>query len=57
MSILQKALVSALRLEAKGILSVELQPKEGTGFASFDAGAYIDLHLPNHLVRSYSLLN
>lgn len=57
MSILQKAIVSAIRLEAKGILSIELQPKDGTGFATFDAGAYVDLHLPNHLVRSYSLLN
>ncbi|HDS1683713.1 TPA: oxidoreductase [Pseudomonas putida] len=51
------ALVHTLRHEADGIVSVELRPWGDTVFAPFEAGAHIDLHLPNGLVRSYSLLN
>jgi ferredoxin-NADP reductase len=52
------ATVHAMRLEAHGIVSLELRPAEGTPeFPGFTAGSHIDLHLPNGLVRSYSLLN
>jgi ferredoxin-NADP reductase len=51
------ALVHTLRYEAEGIISVELRPYGDTVFPPFDAGSHIDLHLPNGLVRSYSLLN
>ena len=51
------ALVHTLRHEAEGIMSVELRPYGDTVFAPFEAGSHIDLHLPNGLVRSYSLLN
>ncbi|WP_085675757.1 MULTISPECIES: PDR/VanB family oxidoreductase [unclassified Pseudomonas] len=51
------ARVHTLRHEADGIISVELRPWGDTVFAPFEAGAHIDLHLPNGLVRSYSLLN
>jgi len=51
------ARVHTLRYEAEGIISVELRPFGDTVFAPFEAGAHIDLHLPNGLVRSYSLLN
>ena len=51
------ALVRTLRHEAEGIMSVELRPHGDTVFAPFEAGSHIDLHLPNGLVRSYSLLN
>ena len=51
------ALVHTLRYEAEGIISVELRPHGDTVFAPFEAGSHIDLHLPNGLVRSYSLLN
>jgi ferredoxin-NADP reductase len=52
------ATVHAMRLEAHGIVSLELRPAEGAPeFPGFTAGAHIDLHLPNGLVRSYSLLN
>lgn len=51
------ALVHTLRYEADGIISVELRPYGDTVFAPFEAGSHIDLHLPNGLVRSYSLLN
>lgn len=47
-----------MRYEAEGVISVELRPAEGgSPFPSFKAGAHIDLHLPNGMVRSYSLLN
>lgn len=51
------ALVHTLRYEADGVISVELRPWGDTVFAPFEAGSHIDLHLPNGLVRSYSLLN
>jgi len=57
MSDYQMAFVRGLRYEAKDIVSVELNPIEGAHFEPFTAGAHIDLHLPNGLLRSYSLLN
>jgi ferredoxin-NADP reductase len=53
-----KALVHTMRFEADGVVSLEFRPA-GTEsqFPPFDAGAHIDLHLPNGLVRSYSLCN
>lgn len=52
------ALVHAMRYEAQGIVSVEMRPVAGAcGFPAFEAGSHIDLHLPNGLVRSYSLCN
>lgn len=36
---------------------IDLAPPQGTSFPAFTAGAHIDLHLPNGLVRSYSLIN
>jgi len=51
------ARVHTLRHEAEGIISVELRPWGDTVFTPFEAGSHIDLHLPNGLVRSYSLLN
>jgi ferredoxin-NADP reductase len=51
-------MVYAMRQEAHGVFSLEFRPAEGQpGFPSFTAGSHIDLHLPNGLVRSYSLLN
>jgi len=53
-----QALVFNLRYEAQGVVSVELRPAEnGTEFPPVEAGAHIDLHLSNGLVRSYSLTN
>lgn len=57
MSNLQTAVVQSLRQEAKNIISIELEPIEGSHFEPFTAGSHIDLHLPNGLIRSYSLLN
>ena len=53
-----KALVHTMRYEADGIVSVEFRPAgAGVEFPPFEAGSHIDLHLPNGLVRSYSLCN
>ncbi|MFT3718507.1 PDR/VanB family oxidoreductase [Pseudorhodoferax sp.] len=53
-----QALVYAMRYEADGIISVEFRPAgAGVAFPPFEAGSHIDLHLPNGLVRSYSLCN
>lgn len=51
------AFVHTLRYEARDTMSVELRPVEGTQFPAFTPGSHIDLHLPNGLVRSYSLSN
>jgi len=52
------AFVHTMRHEAEGIISIELRPATaGAPFPPFEAGSHIDLHLPNGLVRSYSLLN
>lgn len=57
MSNLQTAVVRSFRIEAINIVSIELEPVKGEHFESFTAGSHIDLHLPNGLVRSYSLMN
>lgn len=56
---LLQAYVHQMRVEANGIISLELRPTPGStpAFPGFEAGAHIDLHLPNGLVRSYSLVN
>lgn len=55
---LLEAQVHALRLEARDVISVELQPAQaGAQLPAFEPGSHIDLHLSNGLVRSYSLLN
>jgi len=47
-----------MRWEAEGTLSIELRPASAdVEFPPFEAGSHIDLHLPNGLVRSYSLCN
>jgi vanillate O-demethylase ferredoxin subunit len=49
--------VEAIRREADGIASYELVSPDGSALPAFSAGAHIDLHLPQALVRSYSLVN
>lgn len=57
MSTLIDAFVKTIRHEAEGIIGLELLPAPGATFPPFDAGSHIDLHLPNGMVRNYSLLN
>lgn len=52
------ARVHTLRHEAPGVISVELRPRgDAAELPAFEAGSHIDLHLPNGMVRSYSLIN
>jgi ferredoxin-NADP reductase len=57
MSNLLSAFIKQIRHEADDVVSIELLPAPGTTFPAFDAGAHIDLHLPNGMVRNYSLWN
>ncbi|MBU3058775.1 PDR/VanB family oxidoreductase [Pseudomonas indica] len=52
-----EVIIRALRLEAEGILGLELVAADGAPLPPFEAGAHIDLHLPNGLIRQYSLCN
>ena len=45
------------RLEAEGIVSYEFVSANDAPLPAFSAGAHIDLHLANGMVRSYSLAN
>jgi vanillate O-demethylase ferredoxin subunit len=47
----------AIRYAAEGINLYELAPTDGTPLPPFAAGAHVDLHLANGLVRQYSLCN
>lgn len=49
--------VKAIRHEAQGVHSFELRALPGHELPAFTAGAHIDVHLPNGLVRNYSLCN
>lgn len=49
--------VHTLRYEAESIISVELRDLNQQDLPAFTPGSHINLHLPNGLVRSYSLLN
>lgn len=52
-----QAFVHTLRFEAQDTISVDLRPVAGGELPAFTPGSHIDLHLPNDLVRSYSLSN
>lgn len=52
-----KVRVSRKVSEADGISSFELVPTVGTELPAFEAGAHIDVHLKDGLVRQYSLCN
>lgn len=52
-----QAFVHTLRFEAQDTISVDLRPVAGGELPAFTPGSHIDLHLPNGLVRSYSLSN
>ncbi|MFG1210980.1 PDR/VanB family oxidoreductase [Xanthobacter flavus] len=44
-------------IAARDILSLVLEAADGSALPPFDAGAHVDLQLPNGLVRQYSLCN
>jgi ferredoxin-NADP reductase len=49
--------VQAIRLESESVQSYELTPVQDECLPPVEAGAHLDLHLPNSLVRSYSICN
>jgi ferredoxin-NADP reductase len=49
--------ISALTREAQRINAYELRRLDGGELPAFKAGAHVDVHLPNGLVRNYSLVN
>jgi tetrachlorobenzoquinone reductase len=49
--------VKRISFEAETIHSYELVAPEGGDLPAFTAGCHIDLHLPNGMIRSYSLVN
>ncbi|MFT3755563.1 MAG: PDR/VanB family oxidoreductase [Pseudoxanthomonas sp.] len=49
--------ISEVRDEADGIRSFELRRADGQALPAFAAGAHVDVHLPNGLIRQYSLCN
>lgn len=51
----RRVLVSGMRLEAEGVMSLELRADDGQPLPAWEAGAHIDVHLPSGTVRQYSL--
>lgn len=49
--------VADKRTEALDICSLDLVAADGGSLPAFEAGAHVDVHLPNGLVRPYSLCN
>lgn len=49
--------VTALRIEAEGVLGVELRCANGSPLPAFEPGAHVDVHLPDGMTRQYSLCN
>jgi ferredoxin-NADP reductase len=47
--------VRGLRWESEGVLSLTLVRADGGHLPRWDPGAHVDLHLPNGLIRQYSL--
>jgi ferredoxin-NADP reductase len=47
--------VRSMRWEAPGVLSLDLTAPDLSPLAGFEPGAHIDLHLPNGVMRQYSL--
>ena len=50
-------MVRQIRYEASGINSYELVDPNGAALPPFEAGAHVDVHLQNGVVRQYSLCN
>ena len=52
-----RARLNTIRYAAEGIHLYEFAAPDGSALPPFTAGAHVDLHLPNGLVRQYSLCN
>lgn len=51
------ARIHSITYGADGVLLFELRSADSRTLPAFDPGAHVDLHLPNGLVRSYSIMN
>lgn len=49
--------LAVMRYAAPGTTLYEFEPLDGAPLPAFSAGAHVDLHLPNGMVRQYSLAN
>ena len=49
--------VADVRAEARDVITLELRAIGGGELPPFEPGSHLDLHLPNGLVRQYSLIN
>lgn len=49
--------VADARAEARDVITLELRALGGGELPPFEPGAHVDLHLPNGLIRQYSLTN
>jgi ferredoxin-NADP reductase len=47
--------VVAKRPLSKGVIALELSPLEGEDVPAWEPGAHVDLHLPDGMIRQYSL--
>lgn len=54
---MREVVITAIDDEAQDILSFRLEMADGSPLAATPAGAHIDIHLPDGLVRQYSLCN
>ncbi|MGA7779838.1 MAG: PDR/VanB family oxidoreductase [Paraburkholderia sp.] len=52
-----QAKLHAIEWLATGIHGFDLRPADGAAWPAAAAGSHLDVHLPNGLVRSYSLVN
>ena len=49
--------LAAITCAAEQVNLYEFRPVSGDPVSRFNAGAHVDLHLPNGLVRQYSIMN
>src|SRR5450755_1686731 len=56
-STLMNLRVVHFRAEARDVVSIELALPSGAPLPKAEAGAHIDVHLPNGMIRQYSLIN
>src|SRR5258708_35465658 len=49
--------LAAITCAAEQVNLYEFRPVSGAPVSRFTAGAHVDLHLPNGLVRQYSIVN
>jgi vanillate O-demethylase ferredoxin subunit len=54
---LQDLFLFAIKWEARGTVSFEFRSADRYPLQLWEVGSHIDLHLPNGLVRSYSIIN